>query len=207
VYIGQTRGANWIARLEALGFGEMTCRGELPPRRRPFAFDNGAFKDWTAGKPFNVDRYERDLEALWRVDGTPDFLTPPDIVAGGLRSLEFSLDWMPRLRKYGPLYLVVQDGMEFSDVEPVLGDFAGIFVGGSLAWKLRTSENWVLLAHALGKKCHIGRVGTELRVRWARRIGADSIDSCLPLWSDANLRRFLRGFEPTRSRDFFEAAV
>jgi hypothetical protein len=41
--------------------------------------------------------------------------------------------------------------------------------------------------------CHIGRVGTYNRTRWARRIGADSIDSALPLWSEENLQRFLAG--------------
>lgn len=38
--------------------------------------------------------------------------------------------------------------------------------------------------------CHVGRVGTAKRVAWARRIGATSIDSSLPLWSVENLRSF-----------------
>ncbi len=203
VFVGQTRGKEWIRLMESHGFGEMVCRGELPPRRLPFAFDNGAFKDWTAGKPFDVERYEKDLQALWRLNQTPEFLMPPDIVAGGLKSLEFSLSWVDRLKKHGPLYLVVQDGMRPSDVGPVLRPFAGIFVGGTLEWKVATGEDWVRFAHATGLRCHIGRVGTENRVRWAKRIGADSIDSCLPLWSQDNLRRFLRGLRPSPTRDMF----
>ena len=50
---------------------------------------------------------------------------------------------------------------------------------------------WVKVAHELGVKCHIGRVGTARRVRWAARIGADSIDSALPLWSKENLAVFI----------------
>lgn len=49
---------------------------------------------------------------------------------------------------------------------------------------------WVRFAHARGMPVHIGRVGTARRVRWARRIGADSIDSCVPLWSRENLDVF-----------------
>jgi NADPH:quinone reductase-like Zn-dependent oxidoreductase len=66
-----------------------------------------------------------------------------------------------------------------------------LFVGGSLPWKLATGERWVRFAHAHGRRCHIGRVGTPRRVAWARRIGADSIDSCLPLWSRENLDAFV----------------
>lgn len=50
---------------------------------------------------------------------------------------------------------------------------------------------WTDLAHELGLLCHVGRVGGAKRVRWAREIGADSIDSSLPLWSRENLRVFL----------------
>jgi len=42
---------------------------------------------------------------------------------------------------------------------------------------------------------HIGRVGTAKRVRWARRIGASSIDSALPLWSADKLRTFVAALE------------
>jgi hypothetical protein len=45
------------------------------------------------------------------------------------------------------------------------------------------------------------------RVRWAQRIGADSIDSALPLWSDANLDRFLGALEPTKQHELFAEAA
>jgi hypothetical protein len=70
--------------------------------------------------------------------------------------------------------------------------YRGLFVGGSLDWKLATAAAWVELAHARGMRCHIGRVGPADRVRWARDIGADSIDSSLPLRDRGKLVAFLR---------------
>ena len=60
-YVGQTRSRTLIARLAALGLGELVVRGELPARRRPFAYDNGCYRDWRAGVAFNVTRWTRDL--------------------------------------------------------------------------------------------------------------------------------------------------
>jgi hypothetical protein len=95
--------------------------------------------------------------------------------------------------------------MEPEDVAPVAHHFAGLFVGGTLAWKIKTAARWIRWAHAQARplRCHIGRVGTPDRVRWARRIGADSIDSALPLWSSENLSRFLRALEPEPQRELF----
>lgn len=203
VYLGQTRAAKWIATLAAYGFGECTSRGEFPPRRFPWFMDNGAFGDWLKQRPFQVAKYERDLAKLRTSSLRPDFMVVPDEVAKGAESLAFSLSWVERLREFNtPLYLVLQDGMTEADVHGVALKFDGLFVGGSLPWKLKTSPDWVRFAHSLHMPCHIGRVGTELRVRWAKRIQADSIDSSLPLWAEANFRRFLKGFQPTHSYEF-----
>lgn len=203
VYLGQTRSGAWIRTLSSFGFGECVSRGEFPPRRTPWFMDNGAFGDWLAGRGFNATAYERDLGKLVASDLRPDFLVVPDIVAGGHDSLRFSLSWVERLSNVAPLYFVVQDGMG-EEIACDLAPFDGLFVGGSLPWKLKTGAQWVQFAHELGLRCHIGRVGTERRVRWARRIGADSIDSSLPLWSEGNFRRFLKGFENSACGDLFE---
>ena len=136
----------------------------------------------------------------------PDFIVLPDLVARGRESLRFSMDYAPggRLEPLGgyapaPLYLAVQDGITPGEVAVAAhGLIGGLFVGGSLEWKLRTAERWCEVAHGLGWKCHVGRVGTVDRLRWARRIGADSVDSCVPLWSDANLERFCVGLDDDR---------
>lgn len=116
----------------------------------------------------------------------PDFGVCPDIVCGGMESLRFSLAWIERLMMTPsfPWYLAVQDGMTTSSVAEaweeaieVESPFGGIFVGGSLPWKYETSATWVRFAHERGVKCHIGRVSSVDRLKWAEVIGADSVDS------------------------------
>lgn len=119
----------------------------------------------------------------------------PDVVAGGASSLVLSLSWLAAVSAAAPAYLAVQDGMTESEVVAAAPGFAGLFVGGTLPWKIRTGAQWAALAMRLGIACHVGRVGTAKRVAWALRIGATSIDSALPLWSAENLRSFRRALE------------
>lgn len=144
----------------------------------------------------------RACEVVSALPSAPDFLVLPDIVGGGLASLELSLSWLPRLSGVAPPYLAVQDGMPEEAVSRSCAGITGIFVGGTLQWKLRTAAAWVALAHRLEMRCHIGRVGTVDRLRWARRIGADSIDSSLPLWSRENMDRFLLGLSESPQVEF-----
>lgn len=193
VYVGQTRSRLLIEELRTYGWGEMTTGNEVPPRREPWAMDNGAFGAWKAKKPWNEARFVRAVEFCVERRLRPDFVVVPDKVAGGVESLEISLSWVPRLRGFAPMYLAVQDGMQLTDVSPVLRHFDGLFVGGGLEWKTATSWWWVALAHGAGRPCHVGRVSGRRRVRWARSIGADSIDSCVPLWSKENRFAVLKG--------------
>lgn len=207
VYVGQTRSAKLVRRLWELGIGECTARGELPPRRHPWFYDNGAFGDWKAGRAFDEAQFVADVEAIERSGDAPRWLVLPDLVARGLDSLAESAHWVPRLAPVAPLYLAVQDGMATADIEPLASQLAGLFVGGTLEWKIATGAAWVRAAHAHGLACHIGRVGTEDRIAWARRIGADSIDSSLPLWSEENLTRFLRALDARQAEFNFAGAA
>jgi hypothetical protein len=182
--------------LAELGFGEMTQRHEWPPRRSPWVLDNGAFGDWKAGRDFDDAEFRSACE--WACAQAPParplWAVCPDRVATGTESLAFSLAWLDTYASAFPdlsWYLAVQDGMVEADVVPVSSRFAGLFVGGTLPWKIRTGAEWVVTARRLGMPCHIGRVGTPRRVAWAHRIGADSIDSCLPLWSAQKLDAFV----------------
>lgn len=210
VYVGQTRSKSLIPRLTEMGFGEIVQPYEMVPRRKPYAIDNGAFGDWKNKQDFNERRFIEAVAHTQYLDyylgDAPDFIVCPDIVAGGLASLAFSLRFVPSLQDRGaPLYLVLQDGMQESDVEPSLPLFQGLFVGGTLPWKISTGERWVRFAHKHGLHCHIGRVGTARRVSWAMRIGADSIDSCLPLWCEEYLQDFVAAVD-SRQPDLFGGA-
>jgi hypothetical protein len=196
-YVGQTRSRALVARLSALGVAELVVRGELPARRQPFAHDCGAYRDWRAGRPFDVTRWDRDMRWMSCRGIVPDFVVVPDIVAGGLASLEWSAFWRRSVPDGFPAYLAVQDGMTIADVSLHLRDYCGIFVGGSLAWKLATGAAWARLARERGLRCHIGRVGTAARVHWARSVGATSIDSALPLRAGEHLEAFLAALGPS----------
>lgn len=200
-YVGQTRSRALILELARFGIGECTVRGELPPYRHTngWFFDNGAFRDWRAGVPFDSEQFTKDIlrisnDVAFGRYRPPDFIVVPDLVAAGMASLEESNSWLPDLRGRGMLYLAVQDGMDPGMIAGVLDDglYDGVFVGGTVDWKAETAATWVDLAHWMGLNCHIGRVGTWRKILWAFDIDADSIDSCFPLFHIVkNLRPFV----------------
>jgi hypothetical protein len=196
VYVGQTRASVLVATLKSYGFGECVQPREYPPRREPWFLDNGAFAAMQAGENFNVHSFVRIVRRVrsWHERegySLPDFVVVPDIVGQGVESLAFSRVWLSECRDLNvPCYLAVQDDMLINP-DTVAG-FDGVFVGGSLEWKLETGGAWVKLARALKMRCHVGRVGTAARVQWAADIGASSIDSSLPLWSSEQMDRFVR---------------
>lgn len=198
IYLAKTSSRTLVAELEALGYGECTQPSEYPPKRRPWFLDNGAFAAWKAEAPFDEQSFMRVLCQALSDGAKPDFVVVPDIVAGGSESARFSLAWGRRLAGYQvPRYAVIQDGMTDEDMDAFWRArwVNGIFVGGTKEWKLKNGASLVQWAHRRGLPCHIGRVGTGRRVRWARQCGADSIDSAVPLWSRQNLNVFVREVE------------
>jgi hypothetical protein len=125
--------------------------------------------------------------------GWPYLAVVPDVVAGGMESLEFSLRWMERLPKW-PWYLAVQDGMKPVDVARHLNGFAGIFLGGTDAFK-GTAPAWRGLATENGIRFHYGRAGTPAKIEHAKEVGADSLDSAFPLWEIARFNRAVQIWE------------
>ena len=150
-----------------------------------------------AKQPFDYLRWSRDMRFIrMRVEAgeltRPDFVVVPDLVAQGWHSLYFSLEHLDEARATGaPCYLAVQDGMSPTFVSTYIDRFDGIFVGGSLEWKLETAATWIKFARKRGLPVHIGRVGTLDRVEWAAEIGASSIDSSFPLWTRDRLAAFV----------------
>jgi hypothetical protein len=226
VYVGQTRGKN-EQPIDAMGFGEMTQPNEWPPRRTAngWAQDNAVFTSWKAGRTFDDGAFHEHLQRVmnavargwWEVNRAgavvrepstpPQFMVLPDVVADGAASLRKSLEWLPWAEPTGwPLYLVVQDGMSAADVAAVMPDVDGLFVGGSSRWKWATAAAWGALCQDWERPLHIGRVGTGKRARWAREIESClpglrlSVDSCIPLWSEDNMRRFCDGVDTEPQR-------
>lgn len=137
-----------------------------------YAIDNGAWTAFKNGTAFNADLFMRLVEKLG--EGA-DWIVIPDIVEGGLKSLEFSLSWIPRLRGVAPLLLPVQDGMEPGYLEGVIGREIGVFIGGSDGFKER-ADKWGKLAKERGCHLHMGRVNSARRIKIARAVGCHSID-------------------------------
>lgn len=189
-YVGQARGWKLIATLTAMGVGEATQPWEFPPRRAPWFLDNGAFTFWQKGLPFDHAGFVRAVVAALMHSPRPDWVVIPDVVGDAVATFALAAHYLPVLKALGfRCAFVVQDGMT-PETFPLWSLADVIFVGGSLPWKLAESHRWCLAARLRGLHCHIGRVGSARRVVWARSICADSIDSCVPLWSADNLRNW-----------------
>ena len=139
-----------------------------------YCLDNGAWVDFQAQRPFDADAFERLID---RLGARADWIVLPDIVAGGLASLEMSLRWSNRCLSACPMVLLaVQDGMGESDVAPFVGPSVGIFLGGSTEWKISNMARWGTFCRQRGIYYHVARVNTARRMFLAASSGADSVD-------------------------------
>lgn len=184
---------------ERLGWGRMWSKAYMYAYPgEPWGFDNGAWHVSRHGGGFPKRRFlkriKRTYEPSLEMDTPPFVAVCPDIVWGGLESLEFSLNCIDHLQNNypeWPWYLAVQDGQPYDKVEACLHKFDGIFLGGSNSVKSR-ARVWCDLAHEHGKLFHYGRCGTRGRLSQAFNIGADSLDTAGPMMHPRQLRSFLR---------------
>ncbi|AJY03002.1 hypothetical protein SB768_25160 [Burkholderia sp. SIMBA_043] len=152
----------------------VSAKGTLRTEGMPYALDNGAWTAYQQGQPFDEDAFLRALDA---VGEDAEWIVLPDIVEGGVASLDYSLKWMERLRGIPTTVLIaVQDGMQIEDVRSLLSPVVGIFVGGSTAWKEATARAWGSLARQRNCYLHVGRVNSVRRIRICAAAGANSID-------------------------------
>jgi hypothetical protein len=139
-----------------------------------YVLDNGAWSDFQTGNPFDGEAFERLIDLL---GARADWIVLPDIVGGGLKSLELSVRWSNRcLSACSMAMLPVQDGMTESDVSPFVGLNVGIFLGGSTAWKISNMERWGAFCFRRGIRYHVARVNSLMRIHMAISAGADSVD-------------------------------
>lgn len=140
----------------------------------PYMLDNGAWTAFQKGVPFDSDLFCELLDSL---GAGADFVVLPDIVEGGLRSLDMSLAWADFVRAYNPrIAIPVQDGMAPEHVADLLSPDVGVFVGGSTDFKLSTMPMWARLARSKGSFCHVGRVNSMSRIRLCALAGVHSFD-------------------------------
>ena len=131
----------------------------------PVAADNSAFID------FNAKRY---LRFVAKTPAYIKWITAPDKVANAEITLDLFDRWYPRIRHL-PLALVGQDGME--DKELPWSHFDCFFIGGSTRWKLSdTARSLAIEAKRRGKRLHMGRVNSNMRLRYAYDLGCDTVD-------------------------------
>lgn len=163
-----------------------------------YAVDNGCFSAYKRGVEWEPSTFLRILDRCKAEGRIPDFVVIPDKVASP-DSLDFSARWVERLRQSYPdfrLYLAVQDGTTPDDVDEFdrVHGIDGLFVGGTMGWKLETMPMWCKYAHGKGMECHVGRIGPIRRMLMAEWAGADSIDSTTWVQRKGALERYVSGY-------------
>lgn len=150
--------------------------------------DNGQWEErGDREAPFKADRFLRFLD--WLGDRAR-WLVVPDIVCGGLASLDLTLTWLERLRGHPSILLIaVQDGMSPAMIAPFLGPRVGLFVGGGDEFKEKSLKGWGELARETGCYLHVGRVNSVRRIFLCAGAGAHSFDGTSATRYAVNLPR------------------
>jgi hypothetical protein len=157
-----------------------------PDNNRPgssYIVDNGAFtSSFDAGEW--VDLLDKAESHPW----PPDFVVLPDVYGDAEGTLERHREHVDAVLSRGlrPA-AVMQPGMN-EEVQVRLAERIGadvIFVGGPNRWKRTMGEQIVDAAHKRGMAVHIGNPGVPNGLRWACRIGADSLDTSSVVASEA----------------------
>lgn len=189
-YASRTGTRRNLAALRDAGWRILvSARGVLRNEGFRYALDNGAWTAFTQGEPFDVSAFEKALDLM---GSEADWVASPDIVGGGMRSLELSESWLPRLIDARLVLIPVQDGLTADDVRPLLGNRVGIFLGGSTEWKLATMREWGELAREVGCYYHVARVNTRRRIEMCSEAGATSFDGSSASRFAASLPRLER---------------
>jgi hypothetical protein len=183
VLVGECGGEKWRTTLEGLGWGRMWIARDRRIQTYPgerWGLDNGAFRDWADGTPFDGDQFRRVLEKALARPEAPVLAVIPDAPGDGARTLRMAEAWLPELPSSFPWYLAVQDGMGPRDIEGLPID--GVFLGGTNRYKA-TAPIWREWSRDRGLPFHFGRCGTQGKIELALEVGADSLDSAFPMWT------------------------
>lgn len=173
MYASRTGTRRNLAALSMFGWRLLvSARGVLRNEGFRYALDNGAWTAFQNREPFDVPAFARALD---RLGADADWTVVPDVVGDRDATLRSADEWLPRLSGL-TLYIAVQDGMLPADLDRYAGALAGVFVGGSTEWKLRSMGMWRAATKERGMLLHVARVNTERRIEACRSIGATSVD-------------------------------
>ncbi len=137
---------------------------------RPWACDNGAFSG------LDVAAFLRMLRRFQDFNSDCLFVTAPDVVGDAKATMTLFNEWEPFIHSLGyKVAFVGQDGLRIQDVPWKRCE--AVFLGGSTEWKLGTvARDLAGYGKAYGKWVHMGRVNSARRMKYAIRIGCDSVD-------------------------------
>ena len=187
VLIGECTGKP-ADRAEALGWGRMwIARGRniYTYPGEPWGLDNGRFRDWAEGVPFDQDLFWRAIEKAKGQDEPPYLAVVPDEPGNADMTMILLEDWLPMLQHEAPAFpwfCAVQDGMVPEDLDPYIDRLGGVFLGGTSAFKSQAGV-FCDYAHAHNRPFHYGRCGSLNKLAHAIEVWADSIDSAFPMWT------------------------
>ena len=167
---GATKTLRELNRPDRLGVLLTPDSGNAVPKGDVcWAADNSAFSNFSPA---------RFCTLLGRIAGKSGcrFVAAPDAVGNAHETAVRFAQWQPILRSLElPVALVLQDGQDLVGVPWDLID--AVFIGGSTEFKLgRLAASITREAKSRGKFCHMGRVNTRQRFRYAYELGCDSID-------------------------------
>ncbi|MDA8378438.1 MAG: hypothetical protein M0Z50_15555 [Planctomycetia bacterium] len=173
------------------GWGRMYInRRPTPYQNEPWGWDNGAYQAFQNGTEININEWIKRTEKIANVPA-PYLCVLPDIVGGGKRSLQLSINNRIYIPEDWPAYLPVQDGITENDVIPYLHMIDGIFLGGTTTYK-KNAAAWSDFAHTHDIKFHYARAGTRRKLQDALLCGSDSVDTACPLWIPRQMKQFKR---------------
>lgn len=187
-----------IQECNALNIGLLMVDVWRNPDQWPFfAVDNGCYAAHHRQEDWNPAPFLNILTKCKKEGRKPEFIVIPDIPMSS-DSLNFSKAWMSVLRSMFPSfskYLAVQDGTLPENVEDMIPEIDGIFIGGSMGWKMDNLKKWVDYAHEKGICCHVGRIGPIQRMLICELAGADSIDSTTWVQNRGGIQHYVGGFK------------
>ncbi len=162
--------------------------------------DNGSFAGNYKGDGFYLGWLaRRDNPELC------EFATAPDVLCDPAGTLDLSLPVFPKIRALGlPAALVAQNGLE--DMAVPWDEFDCLFLGGGTEWKLGpAAEKLTATAIEHGKRVHMGRVNSFIRLKYAASIGCDTADGTFLAYGPRkNLPQLLRWLDEVDQPSLFD---